>query len=80
MTDRQDRHRAITLQCVTALSAAWAAVAGCRMKGNGFTSGLEPKWYTFLQELSDAIVFEGTPPQFPPYPWSNSGPKCTLKP
>ena len=80
MKGRQESHAALRMQSARALSAVWAAVAGCRMKGNGFTSGLEPKWYTFLQELSDAIVFEGTPPQFPPYPWSNSGQKCTLKP
>ena len=54
--------------------------AGCRMRGNSFTFGLEPKWYTFLQDLSDAIVFEATPAQFPPYPWSSTGPKCALKP
>ena len=50
------------------------------MTGNGFTFGLDQKWYSFLQELSDAIIFEGTPRQFPLYPWqTNDGPTCTLK-
>ena len=48
------------------------------MQGNSYTFGLEQKWVSFLQALSDAVVFGGTPSNFPSYWWQQSGasPMC----
>jgi hypothetical protein len=46
------------------------------MQGDNYTYDLEPAWAVFLQVLSDAVVFQGTPPNFPAYPWASN--PCTL--
>ncbi len=53
-------------------------LAGCRMWGSAYGFDLEPEWIKFLQALSDAIVFYGTPEQYPPYQWSKTGNVCSL--
>lgn len=48
------------------------------MWGSAYGFDLEPEWTKFLQALSDAIVFYGTPEQYPPYLWSKTGNVCSL--
>ncbi|CAL8461564.1 g1095 [Coccomyxa elongata] len=55
-----------------------SAMTGCRMLGVAYDFDLEPRWVPFLQSLSDAIIFYGTPEQYPPYFWSASGQSCLL--
>ena len=49
------------------------------MLGNPYDRGLETKWVGFLQALSDAVMFETTPPAFPQELWAPNGVQCTLK-
>ena len=49
------------------------------MQGNAYNPGLDSSWVDYLQALSDAVVFSGTPSNFPKYPWqSNASLMCKL--
>lgn len=46
------------------------------MQGNRYIYDLDPQWASFLQALSDAVVFQGVPSTFPAYAWA--GAACSL--
>ncbi|CAL8463930.1 g3465 [Coccomyxa elongata] len=56
-----------------------SAMTGCRMKGNPYGRNLEAKWVSFLQLLSDAVVFQTTSPAFPQQLWVPEGASCKLR-
>lgn len=49
------------------------------MKGNPYGKDLEAKWVSFLQAVSDAVIFQTMPPAFPQQLWVPEGASCTFK-
>ncbi|KAK9827382.1 hypothetical protein WJX81_005000 [Elliptochloris bilobata] len=52
-----------------------SAITGCKTEGLRYApAALPPAWPPYLQRVADAAVFERSPPEYPPYPWSSSCP------
>ncbi|BDA49030.1 hypothetical protein COCOBI_13-1400 [Coccomyxa sp. Obi] len=56
-----------------------SAMTGCHMKGNPYGKDLEAKWVSFLQAMSDAVMFQTAPPAFPQQLWVPEGASCKLR-